>query len=457
MKLNELNPVITLYSNHFNGAPQSPVSVGGEEYKLSKLEYSDGGIQSDAGAWSTCPCLVSDVIERCTAERGLMCVAKVAKSDSEQIATVWVCETKNCGEWLETQLRKSILDDAAKTAIRFNLYNPDELKRKEITRSWLRRPSHGGVRVLNGAHSIFLLLSHVRRQSNVVVFCFEARKWQWEVAGFKTIMYTTSIGGCKGFGTVILDDIDALVEDPRRGRLASAFLDQFSANIGDGRSNVWALRASRALPPFITWVRYMNLAGVSSMTDFISSDWRWTRARQCKVVPTIHLRGGVDKMAQIGTLKDDSRWLPVGIPQHLHPMPEQHRCTICMDRMCNVIMSACRHTFCETCFWANVRASRGNACMLCRCKTPIVHQYNVIEFTSPQLKAWMEGTVPVLFVDTRHVLPEAFVEFIQRRIVTTLHEARDALHRHVNTRWVIVDDNPPEWLHEVINFFGDEK
>ena len=65
----------------------------------------------------------------------------------------------------------------------------------------------------------------------------------------------------------------------------------------------------------------------------------------------------------------------------------------------------------------------------------------------------MEDTIPVLFVDTRHVLPEAFVEFVQRRIVTTLHEARDALHRHVHTRWVIVDDNPPEWLHEVINIF----
>lgn len=455
MKLNELNPLITLYSNHFNGLKHlkvAPGSVGGEQYKLSKLEHSDGGVQSDVGAWSTCPCLVSQVIERCTEERGLVCVAKIAKGDSEQVATVWICETKNRGEWLDTQLRKSILDSAAKTALRFNLYNPDELKRKEITRCWLRIP-RASVRVINGAHSLFLLLS--QRQSNCVVFCFEQRRWQWEAAGFTTIMYNSRIGDGKVYETLILDDIDALFEDARWGRLASTFLDQFS-NFGK-KQNVWALRASRAFPPFITWVRYMNLARVSSMADFISSDWRWTRARQCKVVPTIQLQGGVDKMAQIGTLKDGSRWLPVGIPQHLHPMPDQERCTICMNRMCNVIMSACRHIFCEQCFWANVRASRGNACMLCRCKTPIIHQYNSIEFTSPKLREWMEGTVPVFFVDTHHVLPEAFVEYMQRRVVTTLHEARNVLHRHVNTRWVIVDNEPPEWLHEVINIFSDKE
>lgn len=447
MKLSELSPVITLFSNHFRGGP----SCMTEQYKLSQLEHHDGVVRSDVGVWSTCPCLVSDVVERCTPERGLVCVAKIAKTDSEQITTVWVCETRFRGEWLESQLRKSILDDAAKTANRFNLYNPDELKKKEVTRAWLRK-TMTGVRVVSGAHSLFLLSSQCQ-SNDCVVFCFEARKWQWQITGLKTVSYCNKLETYKNLKTVILDDIDALFEDPRRSHLASTFLNSFS-DLGN-KQTVWALRASRAFPPFITWVRYMNLARVNSMTDFMCSAWRWTRLRNRPMVPTIQLRGGVDKMAQIGKLQDGSRWLPIGIPQHLQPMPDVQRCTICMDRMCNVIMSACRHMFCEQCFWANIRASKGNACMLCRCKTPIVHQYNSFEFTLPLLKEWMDGTTPVFFVDTRHVLPAAFLELIQRRKVITLHEARDVMRRHVNTRWVIVDDAPPEWLNEI--FLTDNK
>lgn len=458
MHLNGLQPVITLYSNHFNGV------TGGGEHKLSRLTCSpSGAVESSVGEWRACPPAVAAIVQRAATVPGLMCVARVAVAglsrpegdpaelshQGGEVATVWVCTTAPGApvDWLDTQLQKGLLDAAAAAAQRFNFYNPTELPRHEVTRGWLRRASaRATLSVISGAHGAALLRTHLRGTA-AVVMCFPPRRWQWAAAGFATRLYGDApLEGA----VVVLDDADALFEDPRLWR-------HWHAAPG---AKVWALRATRALPPLITWVRYMGLTreGVGgSMADFMAREWRWVRPRGGKPrVPLLRLHNRCDKMAQIGMLEDGAAWQPVGTPQHLHAMPERQTCTICTDGVCNVLMDACRHMFCVACYRAHVRASRGNLCMLCRAPNPTVHHYNTLTFT-PRLDAWMrDPAVPVLFVDTRAALPAAFVEYVERRwggrsMVATLHQARDAVHAHVRARCVVVDDHPPEWLTDLFD------
>lgn len=446
MQLNAVHPVITLYSNHFDGR----ATAG--EHKLSRLSTCSAThrVESTVGPWTGCPAPVAGIVHRTASAPGLACVARVAVGDSEDVATVWLCALQaGAGDWLDEQLRQHVLADAAGVAARFNFYNPTELPRGEVTRGWLRRATRRAtLSVLSGAHAASVLRAHLGRRG-VLVVCFPARRWQWAAAGFATALYSDGAVADTP-GVVVMDDADALYEDP-------GALWRWRPPPG---GKVWALRATRALPPLITWVRYMELTaeGASgSMADLVAREWRWVRPRAGRpAVPLLRLHNRIDKMSQIGTLADGAAWQPAGHPQHLHATPERRTCTICMEAACNVVMDACRHMFCAACYRAHLHASRGNMCMLCRQPNTTVHHYDALTFT-PRLDAWMrDATVPVLFLDTRRALPAAFVEYVTRRwggqcVVATLHQARDAVHAHVRVRCVVVDDEPPEWLGDVVD------
>lgn len=443
MQLNCVQPVTTLYSNHFSGDG----AVG--DNALSRVWVDDaGGVATQQGEWAACPRALAPVIEACNRVAGLQCVAKVDGRGAVQ--ALWVCRLHGAGgDWLDEQLGQAALATARAAGQRFNLCNPDELPREAVTRAWMRRPVPR-VRVLCGAHGHSALQAHLAaRAADCEVVCLEPREWLWRAAGFTTRLYSPDL--CVAAGVAVLDDLDAVFEDPRHCGLVVAVLRAVQ-----GRA-VWGLRAARSVPPFITWVRYMELEGGRDMADVVGRTWRWMRRRRVlPKIPAIQLHDRTAKVDQVALLDGGGRWMPADQHQHLHAMPEACVCVICMERPCNVMLDACRHVFCSTCQWAHVRASRGNLCMLCRAPNTAVHHYHGVRFP-PGLDEWMrDAAVPVVFVDTRRALPGALAEFVQRQwgahtLVTTLHEARDAARRHRESRWVVVDTAPPPWLAEAVD------
>lgn len=444
--MKHLTPIMTLVSK-WHMAP-SGAPLGPDTEPIQRVWCDTGKVRRGNKTWHGCPDALRDVL-------AALETLQPDKPGTDAAVCLYIggvvrlCVNPTllstlCQEYVSRQLWKACLQKAQRCSQIYNYACDMPKQLPTVDRAWWRtQVAVPTPSVLCGTAASAYLQSHLDLVTTTV-FCRPEQAWLWRFHGFEDVRPHAQEPHT-ALSTVVLDDADWLAA---QATLMPVCLPQ---HVG----KVWMTCLAAEPPPFQLWPRFAAWAQLPAGSDhshWIREAWRSTRPRA--------LHAHSPQRILVAPKFELSRWVETKHPmfpqcftQHLCPHPDHAEvCGICMHSAVDVLLGACGHSCCLTCFRNCVKQNA--RCMFCRGAIVAPTFYNAIV-------AWADARVAqdssVVFVmPAPGALPRCFVEWVNRQrgagfVVSDIWEARAALRTHPDiTTWAIAGGDIPAWLADLL-------